>query len=304
MLDLATGVAICPWDGVDPLTEMNRAEDMLELARPQIVIIHGHPPELLEHGPAASERVRGWLPLAEIWWQIAGDYRFNKAPEIWPPAIKAAAEAGAAAIVLNAEPYWFRQHALAIESMEAAHVAANEASIVLLHSSFDLPCWVGWGGHPDYPWEEFCGPLGAPSITQHYSVGDGAEKGWIAPKGHLTRRFVAGIESWKKAEKEYGTQPLAGGYLQPYSTHRGDLCAAGVRLERVAFWASLSRVDMHGSQAMRALSGLHQRGYWGMDENDPDGFNAIQRFQRDFELEPDGDVGPATLQMLGIDPGR
>lgn len=304
MLDLATGVAICPWDGTDPLTEMARAQDMLELARPQIVIVHGHPPELREWGTKATELVQSWLPLAEIWWQIAGDYRFHDAPGIWPPAIKAAADAGAAAIVINAEPYWLRQHRLAVASMKASRKAAKAASIILLHSSFDLPCYVGWGGHPDYPWEEFCGPEGAPSIPQHYSVGDGAEKGWTAPRGHLTRRFDAGIESWKKAEKRYSTQPVAGGYLQPYSTHRADLCAAGVQLERACFWASRSRVDMHGSQAMRALSGLHQRGYWGMEEGDPDELNAIERFQRDFELKVDGDVGPATLEMLGIDPGR
>ncbi len=296
MPDLATGVAVCPWDGVDPLTEIQRAQDMLQLCRPQIVIIHGHPPELLEHATEATELVRGWLPLAEIWWEIAGGYDYTRAVGIWPPAIKAAAEAGAAAMVLNAESYWFGQHALASAAMWVSRKAARKASIALLHSSFDLPCYVGWGGHPDYPWAEFCGEDGAPSIPQHYSVGDGAEKGWVAPKGHLTRRFESGIKSWKKAERKYQTQPLAGGYLQPYSTHRADLCAAGVQLERACFWASLSRVDMHGAQAMRALSALHLRGYWGK--------GSIERFQTDFELVSDGDVGPKTLQMLGVDPER
>ncbi len=297
MKELAKGVALCPWNHTDPRTELRQAMELLELGRPQIVIIHGNPPELLDRAAEAAKLAKGVLPLAQVWLQIAGDWHYRSAAKDWPPVIELAAKIGAAAVVLNAESYWIGEEERAAEAVGVAIRAAELADVHLLHSAFDQPTLhMPWrskkGLQPGYPWREFCGPDGPRSLPQVYSVGDNAARGYTAPVGHLGRRFDRYLDSWDDAVDQGVCGRVAGGYLQPYSTNRIDLCRVGMRFDVCAFWASLARVDAHGRQAMRALSHLHDMGYWGP--------GSIERYQTDFDLTVDGDVGRKTLTMLGV----
>ena len=298
MQDLAKGVALCPWNHTDPLTELHQAMELIIFGRPQIIIIHGNPPELLDRAAEAAKLAQSTLPV-QIWLQIAADWHFRNAAKDWPPVIELASQIGAAAVVLNAESYWIGEEKRAAEAVGIAIRAAELADVHLLHSAFDQPTLhMPWrskkGLQPGYPWREFCGPDGPRSLPQVYSVGDNAARGYTAPVGHLEARYDRYLDSWDSAIDMGACGPIAGGYLQPYSTNRIDLCRVGMRFEIAAFWASLGRVDPHGRQAMNALSQLYQRGYWGE--------GSIERFQRDFELDVDGAVGPNTLMMLGVDP--
>ena len=295
-------------DGIDAALALSR--DLLARVRPSCVQLHTWTPE------AVASSVRRLLPgvdlivgcgvdglaraVAKSEQSVAGGVRSFVALAL------RAVSAGARAIVWNAEAGWKRpptsDEAQRLDDLIRQGLAAVRAACPQLeqwHTAYDHPSL-----HSAYPWRAWLG-AGSPivrSLPQVYAApGDGLR----AHRGALQAREARALASWGAAVRAGWIRPDApdgspddaadvdwSPYYQLHSVPARDTIASAVRHPVVALWALPSRADSEGRTALAALCALRREGYWGA--------GAIERYQRDRGLEPDGVVGPKTLQALGL----
>jgi hypothetical protein len=211
----------------------------------------------------------------------------------------------ATAVVWNAEGGWKTppssdQRARVRDAVTgglAAVAAKHGGALEQWHTSFDHPTY-----HSTYDWADWLG-AGSPivrSLPQVYAAPAGD---FMAARGALPRREAASLKSWAKAVRagwikadapEGSPEDMADvdwtPYYQLHHVTAEDTISSAVAHPMAAYWAVPTRLDSAGEAALRALSSLDRLGYWGVD--------AVQRFQRDNALAPDGVAGPLTRAAL------
>lgn len=155
-----------------------------------------------------------------------------------------------------------------------------------MHTAYDGPSHVnGWGGHGDYCWSAWLGsdsPIEC-SIPQVY---------WAAGGVKGIDRYNLHKLSWKAAQdagrisKQMPTIP----FLQIHGCDGHDIVRVALESNGAFLWASPSRVDEKGKEALGVLCWLFRKGLWSKE--------AIKTFQSQNSLTSDGIVGPKTYAAL------
>lgn len=215
-----------------------------------------------------------------------------------------ATEAGALAIVWNAEAGWkappSSQQAARLRAAVIGGLAAVKAKYPALeqwHTSFDHPTY-----HASYNWRDWLGP-GTPIVRALPQVYAAPAGDFMAARGALHRREAASLRSWATAVRagwiradspegspEDMTDVDWTPYYQLHHVTAEDTIASATARPTAAYWAVPTRLDTAGTAAMRALAALDRLGYWGAD--------AVQRFQRAQGLSADNVAGPVTRAEL------
>jgi len=155
-----------------------------------------------------------------------------------------------------------------------------------LHTAYDGPSHVnGWGGHGDYCWSAWLGDESPVefSIPQVYWAAGG-------PKG--IARYNLHKLSWKTAQdngrisKNMPTMP----FLQIHGCDGADIVRVALESNGCFLWASPSRTDDKGKEAVCVLAWMFRSGLWSKE--------AIKQFQASNALTADGVVGPLTYAAL------
>lgn len=228
-----------------------------------------------------------------------------------------AVEAGAIAIMWNAEASWKTapntvQRARIIAAVRAglALVAQTYPALAQWHTSFDHP-----GYHSTYPWEAWLG-AGSPivaSFPQVYAAPGGTA---MAHRGALPAREARALASWAAAVRAGWIRPddasdnvvVQDGvvtapadnpkdidwhpYYQLHNVTTADTVASAVGHPTSSFWALQGTSDAAGRAALSAAVELSARGFWGE--------GAVARFQASVGLTADDVCGPVTLRALGV----
>lgn len=301
------------WGSRGLLAALDAARDEIDAIRPDVLVLHGPPSELLRSLVSLVGLARQRHPWARVWIGCGmdgtvGQWRRGKrtADDVIAPLVGVAAlceRAGVECIVWNGESEWKdsptdRVVLADIEALaDAAGLACAKAAPSCLHwlSSFDQPnlhgslraMLRGWTRH----------------VTAYTGQAYVAQAGG-APRGALDRRLDAAARGQELAERA-GYLPddvtgvdVAGDVdrvptIQGHATHLADLARAAAELPHVLVWsaplvAEGGRLDPVGLQALRFARVVRDSGL------------SVVEWQRAKGLAPDGVVGPKTLAAAGV----
>ena len=310
--DLTLGPVPTLWSS-DGISEAYDASlDLLTRARPLAVQVHTWEPETV------ALRLRTLLPSAAlivgcgmdgVAKRVAkGEWNVARGVKTFVTLAQRALDAGAIAIVWNAEGGWKREPSSAEASRlrelirEAlAAVAARAPALQQWHTAYDHPSF-----HSSYPWRAWLGPDSPVRVSLPQVYAAGSSPGEMLPhRGALPARQARALASWGDAvrrgwirsdapdgtpedEHDLDWRP----YYQLHHVHAADTTAAILAQPLACLWALHTRADAHGRAALLASCELWRRGFRGTD--------AVARYQSSVGLQPDGVIGPATARMLGL----
>lgn len=297
------------YGGDGPEAEVRACEALLSQARPRLVQLHTWTPE------RAAGRVRQILGpdvgivvgvgVDGIARDVAqGTHSVARGAATMVQLATRAHEAGAVAIVWNAEAAWKRPPSsaeaarLALCIREGLHgVAEKYPELEQHHTAYDHPTY-----HSTYPWKVWLGE-GSPIVASWPQVYAAPGGDAMAHRGALPAREARALGSWAAAiragwiDPDDASTPVREGvqwrpYYQLHHVTARDTITAALAQEGAMLWALRSRSDEEGRRAFLALCALERAGYWR-----PTG---VQDFQRAHGLDVDGVAGPQTLAALGL----
>lgn len=301
------------WGSRGLLAALDAARDEIDAVRPDVLVLHGPPSELLRSLVSLVGLARQRHPWARVWIGCGLDGTVplwrrgqRSSLEVVDPLRRVADlcdRERVEAIVWNGESQWKdspddKVTAAQIEALaDAAGLACAKAAPSCLHwlSSFDQPnlhgslraMLRGWTLH----------------VTAYTGQAYVAQAGG-APRGALDRRLDAAARGQELAERA-GYLPddvtgvdVAGDVdrvptIQGHATHLADLARAAAELPHVLVWsaplvAEGGRLDPVGLQALRFARVVRDSGL------------SVIEWQRGKGLTPDGVVGSKSLAAAGV----
>lgn len=302
------------WDGDGPEAALQKARPLLARALPPSFQVHAWQP-----GPVVDE-VRKLCGNPTIPWVmgigvdgIAKQVALKQTSEdtavnTFIKLANRASNGGATALMVNAEGGWKRPPTTdegtrlrVLIKRALGEIAETFPNLRLWFTSYDHPSY-----HSAFPWKAWLGkdsPI-TESYWQVYAAGS-TGVAVIPHRGALEARELSAISSYNIAvRKEWVRADVPDGtpgddrdldwrpYLQLHHVAMASTVSLAVRYPTSALWALNSRTDVYGRQAFLVLCELFHRGYWGI--------GAVEKFQRDNGIAPDGIVGPLTLGKLGV----
>lgn len=306
------GVVATLWhaDGLDEAWNP-AVEELLSIARPQVVQLHSAPRGHQRYVRAVANAVRRSLPGVRLWlgvacdgwlWEWArGSCTRGSAQRHLTECARLAHELGAEAICWDGEAA-YREHPSRGRELARAvleETSAEHPALAQVFTSYDHPHY-----HPD-PWRSWCYP-GSPvtaALPQVYAAPGGIDV--IAHRGAFPRREKTAFASWQAVvcsawvggdvASDAGVVDRALDwypYLQGHSVPAIDAIPFALRHALTSWWALPSRLDREGRTALIAACVLRRLGYVGA--------HAVARFQSNARLAVDGVCGPKTLAALGL----
>lgn len=271
---------------------------LLELARPQGVMLHGSAVGLVALAAEYAGRLRKDLSYEpQIWLGIAADGdKGPQAVERWASVAELATQIEAVTVQVNAEGRverddageivldhrWTEEHAPHVTAAFAAMRAAAPG-LPLGHTSWPDIDWF-----PGYPWAAFVGSGGADYTQPQCYVRGGGRAAIMARHDNALREYEQLRQRGDlAADCDVQVYLAASDRNDPAGT-----LTVGPRCDAVSLWALGEMTDEGGRRTVIGLCQLRRLGYHGP--------NAIARFQRAVGLEADGYPGPLTQRALGL----
>lgn len=302
--DLGRRVSVLAcWEGRGARYAVDRRRDFIDLAKPDVLLLHTDPVALARGGSELNDYVLGLFPWVRIAWAFYGDSYGPDPSRQWAGCARAAAASKVRVhtLMTDAEVSWkspkrgdFAQRkSIARASMLAMRNAAP--GLHLSFTSYDGPVSIkrpdgkgNWGGHSTFPWEGFEGegsPIDAEASQVYvgHTLEDPATM--ATALNRLARyelsRAAAVKDKWIKATME----PWM--YLQVHGCRTGAICALAETKRVFCGWAS-SMLDPRGMDGFRMAAELARRNM------------TVKEFQKSEGLEVDGNAGDlARARLLG-----
>lgn len=313
-VEMRPGLIVYVWGSHGLLAALDAARDEIDAIRPDAIVLHASPSELLRDLRRAVSRTRQRHPSARVWVGVGldgtvGQWRQGErtAAQVVDPLRNVAALceslAGIEVVVWNGESQWKDSPADKV-TMAQIEALADDAGRACIKAAPSLVHWLSSFDQPNLHGALRAFLRGFTRWVSAYTGQAYVAQAGGAPRGALDRRLDAAARGQELAERA-GYLPddvtlvdTAGDVdrvptIQGHATHLADLARACAELPHVLVW-SVPTVDEHGRTdatglvAMRFARVVRNAGL------------SVTEWQRSKGLVTDGVVGPRSLAAAGV----